>query len=128
MHISGARLIGVDGRPLRLIGVNRSGTEYACAGPVDGGGFGYGIFQGPADDRSIRAMLTWDINAVALPLNEACWLGGYANLDPRYSGRAVPAAPSLSTSTAGDFRDLCRPAPFRLSPRRPGVRIEHDEQ
>jgi hypothetical protein len=47
VHISGARLIGVDGRPLRLIGVNRSGTEYACAGPVDGGGFGYGIFQGP---------------------------------------------------------------------------------
>jgi hypothetical protein len=87
VHITGARLIGVDGRPLRLIGVNRSGTEYACAGPVQGGGFGYGIFQGPVDARSVRALQSWHVNAVALPLNEACWLGGYADLDPRYSGR-----------------------------------------
>jgi endoglucanase len=87
VHISGARLIGVDGRPLRLIGVNRSGTEYACAGPVQGGGFGYGIFQGPADAGSVRALQSWHVNAVALPLNEACWLGGYAHLNPRYSGK-----------------------------------------
>jgi hypothetical protein len=86
VHISGSRFVGINGKTLRLIGVNRSGTEYACAGPVDSGGFGYAIFQGPADDRSIRAMLSWDLNAVALPLNEACWLGGYAHLNPDFTG------------------------------------------
>jgi endoglucanase len=92
VHISGNRFIGIGGLALRLIGVNRSGTEYACAGPVAGGGFGYGVFQGPADDRSIRAMLRWDINAVALPLNEACWLGGYAGLNPKFTGARYRAA------------------------------------
>jgi endoglucanase len=86
VHVSGSRFIGIHGKTLRLVGVNRSGTEYACAGPVAGGGFGYSVFQGPADDRSIRAMLSWDINAVALPLNEACWLGGYAGLNARFTG------------------------------------------
>jgi hypothetical protein len=86
VHVSGGRLIGVGGKTLRLIGVDRSGTEYACTGPVSGGGLGYAIFQGPTDDRSIKALLSWDINAVALPLNEACWLGGYGGLDPQFSG------------------------------------------
>jgi hypothetical protein len=86
VHTSGARFVGIHGNTLRLVGVNRSGTEYACAGPLNGGGFGYGFFAGPTDDRSVRAMLTWDINAVALPLNEACWLGGYAGLNPSFTG------------------------------------------
>ena len=92
VRVQGARLIGVNGKPLRLIGVNRSGTEYSCAGPVDGGGFGYGIFQGPADARSVQALLSWHVNAVALPLNEACWLGGYGNLNPQYVGDAYRRA------------------------------------
>ena len=92
VHVEGARLVGVHGERLRLIGVNRSGTEYACAGPVAGGGFGYGVFQGPSDDRSIRAMRSWGVNAVALPLNEACWLGGYAGLDPRFAGAPYRSA------------------------------------
>ena len=92
VHVSGSHLIGIHGKPLRLVGVNRSGTEYACAGPVDGGGFGYGVFQGPADDRSVRAMLSWKINAVALPLNEACWLGGYAGLNPQFTGARYRSA------------------------------------
>jgi endoglucanase len=86
VHVSGHRLIGVDGRMLRLIGVDRSGTEYACSGPDGMGGFGYGIFQGPVDAGSVRAMRSWHINAVALPLNEACWLGGYARLKPEFTG------------------------------------------
>ena len=45
VSISGNRLIGIDGKPLRLIGVDRSGTEYSCPGAVQGGGFGYGIFR-----------------------------------------------------------------------------------
>ena len=40
----------VDGqRVIRLIGVDRSGSEHACTGPLTGGGFGYGIFAGPRD-------------------------------------------------------------------------------
>jgi endoglucanase len=92
VRVSGNHFVGIRGQTLRLIGVDRSGTEYACAGPVDGGGFGYGVFQGPADDRSIRAILSWDVNTVALPLNEACWLGGYAGLNPRFTGARYRAA------------------------------------
>jgi hypothetical protein len=55
-------------QPITLRGVNRSGTEYACIQ-------GWGIFDGPSDDASIKAMLPWKINAVRVPLNEDCWLG-----------------------------------------------------
>ncbi len=54
--------------PVRLMGVNRSGTEYQCIQ-------GSQIFDGPSDQASISAMLTWDVNAVRVPLNEDCWLG-----------------------------------------------------
>jgi endoglucanase len=87
VRISGHRLIGVDGHALRLIGVNRSGTEYACTGPDGAEGFGYAIFQGPVDAASTKALRSWHVNAVALPLNEACWLGGYAGLKPEFTGK-----------------------------------------
>jgi hypothetical protein len=87
IHIRGGRFIGVNGKPIRLIGVDRSGTEYACTSPLaNGSGWGFGIFQGPTDERSIRALLSWDVDAVALPLNEACWLGGFSILSPQFSG------------------------------------------
>ena len=88
VSVRGGHLVGVDGKRLRLIGVDRSGTEYSCAGAVSGGGFGYGVFQGPADAGSVKALQSWHVNAVALPLNEACWLGGYANLNRSFTGRA----------------------------------------
>ncbi len=91
VSVAGNQLVD-GGKPIRLIGVNRSGSEYACAGPVGGGGFGYGIFQGPVSNRTIKAMLGWRINAVALPLNEACWLGGYAPISLRFSGASYRAA------------------------------------
>ena len=37
-------------------------------------------------------MKKWKINAVALPLNEACWLGGYGGLNPGFSGEPYQAA------------------------------------
>jgi len=75
------------GAPIRLIGVDRSGTEYSCAQDD-------GIFVGPTDQASVDALLDWDVNAVMLPLNEACWLGNYENaasgpyseLDPSLTG------------------------------------------
>src|SRR3954463_316783 len=68
LHVRGRHLVD-HGRVLRLLGVNRSGTEYMCTD-------GYGdVFDGPHDQRSISAMRSWRINAVRVPLNESCWLG-----------------------------------------------------
>ena len=66
--VSGNHLIDGTGQPVRLLGVNRSGTEYAC---VQWGG----IFDGPSDDASVSAIASWHVNAVRVPLNEDCWLG-----------------------------------------------------
>jgi endoglucanase len=54
--------------PIRLLGADRSGTEYRCIQ-------GANIFDGPSDQASISAMLTWKINSIRVPLNEDCWLG-----------------------------------------------------
>ncbi len=95
ISVSGSHLVNANGKNVRLIGVNRSGSEYSCAGPDGQGGHGYAVFQGPVNDRAIQAMKTWKVNAVALPLNEACWLGGIGGLNPRFSGenyrRAIEA-------------------------------------
>ena len=92
IHVAGNRLVDGRGRTVRLIGVDRSGSEYACAGPDGAGGYGWGIWQGPVGDATVAAMRTWHVRAVALPLNEACWLGGYAGLKRAYSGPAYRRA------------------------------------
>jgi endoglucanase len=68
IRVRGHRLVDGHGRTVRLLGVNRSGAEYACAQ-------GWGFWDGPVDAHAIRAMKSWRINAVRVPLNEACWLG-----------------------------------------------------
>jgi hypothetical protein len=76
------------GAPIQLRGINRSGTEYACIQ-------GYGITDGPDDTRIdgnglIRAMTTWKINVVRVPLNEDCWLG--INTDSAFAGKRYRTA------------------------------------
>jgi hypothetical protein len=56
------------GQIVHLVGVNRSGTEYACIQ-------GWGIFDGPSSAASVRAIASWHVNIVRIPLNEDCWLG-----------------------------------------------------
>ena len=56
------------GQPFRMLGVNHSGAEFACAQ-------GNGIFDGPSDDTLGAAIATWHANTVRVPLNEDCWLG-----------------------------------------------------
>lgn len=68
LRVAGNKLVNAEGRPIRLLGVNRSGAEYACIQ-------GWGLMDGPTDARAIAAMTAWRINAVRLPLNEDCWLG-----------------------------------------------------
>src|SRR5271165_5627052 len=67
LHVSGNKLVNASGSQVVLHGVDRSGTEYACVQ-------GNGIFDGPNDQASITAMKSWGpVNAVRVPLNEACW-------------------------------------------------------
>src|SRR5437763_12172268 len=68
VHVRGNALVDSGGHPMRLLGVNRSGAEYACIQ-------GWGFFDGPVDDASVAAIASWHVNAVRLPLNEGCWLG-----------------------------------------------------
>lgn len=78
LHVVGNRLVNGQGRTLVLRGVDRAGAEYMCV-------HGWGIFDGPSDLASILPMKRWGINAVRLPLNEACW-NGDSYVDKRYSG------------------------------------------
>jgi endoglucanase len=68
LHVVGAHLRDARGRTVTLRGVDRSGTEYACIQ-------GWGIFDGPSNAASVRAMASWQVNFVRVPLNEDCWLG-----------------------------------------------------
>ena len=68
LSVSGNRLVDESGQTIRLLGVSRTGSEYACAE-------GFGFFDGPTGVRSIRAMKKWGINTVRVPLNPNCWLG-----------------------------------------------------
>ena len=69
---------------MALHGVNRSGTEFLCVQ-------GRGIFDGPSGRASVSAMKSWGINAVRIPLNEACW-NGEPYVDPAYAGANYQSA------------------------------------
>jgi endoglucanase len=109
VHVEGNTLVDSGGQPVRLLGVNRSGAEYACIQ-------GWGFFDGPVDDASVAAIARWHVNAVRIPLNEACWLGlagapvaysgaGYrqqiADLVARLNRAGLVAVLDLHWSTAG---------------------------
>jgi hypothetical protein len=78
LHVSGNQLLDASNQPVVLHGVDRSGTEYACVQ-------GWGIFDGPSDAASVRAIASWHANAVRVPLNEDCWLG-VNGVNPAYAG------------------------------------------
>ncbi|MBO3747057.1 cellulase family glycosylhydrolase [Streptosporangiaceae bacterium NEAU-GS5] len=68
LHVSGNKIVTNTGATYRLLGVNRSGGEFACIQ-------GNGIWDGPMDQASVSAMRTWKVRVVRVPLNEQCWLG-----------------------------------------------------
>jgi hypothetical protein len=84
LHVSGTRLVTPAGATYRLLGVNRSGGEFACIQ-------GWGIWDGPMDAASVDAMRSWKVRAVRVPLNEECWLGT-ADVKAAYGGPTYRSA------------------------------------
>ncbi|MFD3724842.1 cellulase family glycosylhydrolase [Streptomyces sp. NPDC058671] len=78
LGVVGDKFVDQNGAVRRLLGVNRSGGEFMCVQ-------GHGIWDGPVDDASIRAIAGWKANTVRIPLNEECWLG-LDNIKPEYRG------------------------------------------
>jgi endoglucanase len=68
LHVSGNGLFTAHGRRVVLHGVNRPGGQSQCV-------HGHGIWDGPMGQASVTAMKSWGVNAVRVPLNEACWNG-----------------------------------------------------
>ena len=68
IRVHANHLVNQNGQIIRLLGVDRSGTEYECVNSSK-------VFDGPSNAVSVRAMVDWHINAVRIPLNEDCWLG-----------------------------------------------------
>jgi hypothetical protein len=68
VHVVGNLLVDQNGATIRLLGVDRSGTEYMCV-------VANAIFDGPVDNAAIAAIKAWNTNVVRVPLNEDCWLG-----------------------------------------------------
>ena len=65
----GKRLVNGAGQAVQLRGINRAIFESRCTWA--GGGFA----DGPVDQASVSAMLTWKMNVVRVSINEDCWLG-----------------------------------------------------
>jgi hypothetical protein len=66
--VVGNHFVNGSGQTIRLLGVNREGTEYACVQ-----GTGYSV--GPEDAADAAAIASWHANADRIPINEDCWLG-----------------------------------------------------
>jgi len=84
LHVSGNQLLSSTGQKIVLHGVDRSGTEFMCVQ-------NRGIFDGPNTVKSIRVMKQHGINAVRVPLNEACW-NGESYIKPASAGAKYQAA------------------------------------
>lgn len=68
LHVAGNHLVD-GGKTVRLLGVDKSGTEYQCVNSATA------IFDGPSDASLVSPMKAWGVNTVRVPLNEDCWLG-----------------------------------------------------
>jgi endoglucanase len=68
ISISGNAFVNGASQKVRLLGVDRPGTEYACEQ-------GWGYSSGPIGTADAAAIKAWNANAVRIPLNEDCWLG-----------------------------------------------------
>ncbi|MGY1661068.1 glycoside hydrolase family 5 protein [Geodermatophilus sp. SYSU D00705] len=105
LRVMGNRIVNALGAPVRLVGFNVSGSEYACLS-------GWGFFDQPAPDSArmtearVAQMAAWSgANTVRVPLNEQCWLG--LGVDPAFGG------PNYQDAIR-DFVDLLRAQGFAV--------------
>ena len=93
IRVSGDTLRDATGRTVVLHGVDISGTEFACAQGGVRGREGWAIFGGQPIDTpaTIRAIQSWHVNVVRVPLNEDCWLG-INGINPRFGGTSYVTA------------------------------------
>jgi endoglucanase len=77
--VDGNHFVNGAGQTIRLLGVDRPGTEYACE---EGWGDSDGDDTAAAAAADANAIASWAANAVRVPLNEDCWLG--INNQPSY--------------------------------------------
>jgi endoglucanase len=68
VSVVNGQLVNGQGKALRLIGVDVTGTEDAC---IQNNGFSWG----PLNATEAAVIASWHINAVRIPMNEDCWLG-----------------------------------------------------
>jgi endoglucanase len=68
VRVQGNQLVDGNGNPTRMLGLNKSGTEFACAQ-------GWGFMDGPSDNGQITLFKSWGANTIRVPLNQSCWLG-----------------------------------------------------
>jgi endoglucanase len=68
IRVVGNQLVDAQGNPTRMLGMNKSGTEFACAQ-------GWGFMDGPSDNGQISLFKSWGANTIRVPLNQSCWLG-----------------------------------------------------
>ena len=68
VRIVDGQLVTRAGRPVRLLGVDVTGTESACIA-------GRQVAGATFDDAEAKAIRSWHVDAVRVPLNEDCWLG-----------------------------------------------------
>jgi hypothetical protein len=84
LHVSGNALVDGAGQRVILRGVNRSGGEYACVQ-------GQGLWDGPMGQAAVTAIKAWRVDAVRVPLNEACW-NGASYVNPAFAGASYQRA------------------------------------
>ena len=84
LHVDGNHLVDAAGQRVQLHGVDRSGTEFMCVQKSE-------IFDGPVNQAAVDVMKSKGINAVRVPLNEACW-NGDSYVSPAVSGAHYQAA------------------------------------
>ncbi len=83
-------------QPVVLRGVNFSGSEYACDSESS-------FFDDPpGDQNTLNGILAWHANVIRLPLNEDCWVGTKAGLNPAYSGINYQTAMSQFVTLANE--------------------------
>lgn len=83
VHVANGDFVDGNGKSIRLLGVDVSGTEDAC---IQNKGFAWDALN----LSTAQAIASWHATAVRVPLNEDCWLA--INGSPaQYSGAAYQA-------------------------------------